>query len=258
MRKDGKNGAISRILPLLVAVGFWLGVWWGLAVAVGQELLIPHPVVVGRKLLCLAQDMGYWQSVGVSLGRIFGGFVVGVGVGTLAAVASCRWGVVGWILAPAIRVIRATPVASFIILVLLWVHTGAVPGVISALMVLPIIWESVSGGIQSVDRQLLEMAESYEMRAVDIVRYVYWPAVRPVFTAGICTSVGLAWKSGVAAEVLCLPKAAIGSEVYFAKIYLETPSLFAWTITVVVLSLLLERIVRRLLLRQGGAACQRK
>ena len=70
--------------------------------------------------------------------------------------------------------------------------------------------------------------------------------------AGVCTAIGLAWKSGVAAEVLCLPKAAIGTQVYYSKIYLETPSLFAWTAVVIVLSMLLERIVRRLLGVKGG------
>ena len=188
----------------------------------------------------------------MSLLRIFCGALAGTILGTLCAVLTSRFRLADWILAPAIRLVRATPVASFIILVLLWVSTGKVPGVISALMVLPVVWESVSAGIRSADPQLLELARSYQFSRRKLICYVYLPAVRPHFAAGVCTAIGLAWKSGVAAEVLCLPKAAIGTQVYYSKIYLETPSLFAWTAVVIVLSMLLERIVRRLLGVKGG------
>ena len=64
---------------------------------------------------------------------------------------------------------------------------------------------------------------------------------------------GLAWKSGVAAEVLCLPRPSIGTQIYNAKLYLEVPDLFAWTVVVVALSLVLEQLLRALLRsRKGG------
>lgn len=234
---------LHTALPLL----FWLGLWWLLAACIDQELLVPSPLAVAQELTALAVTAHFWHSVAISLLRIFCGVAAGVLLGSLCAVATCRWPLADHLLSPAIRVIRATPVASFIILVLLWVHTGAVPGVIAALMVLPIMWESIDTGIRSTDPALLEFARAYRLSRRQTVLHVYLPAVRPFFTAGICTSIGLAWKSGVAAEVLCLPRAAIGAEVYYAKIYLETPALFAWTITVIVLSLLVERVIRRLL-----------
>ena len=51
--------------------------------------------------------------------------------------------------------------------------------------------------------------------------------------------------------MLGLPKAASGTQVYYSKLYLETPDLFAWTIVVVLLSLTLERLARRWLLGKG-------
>lgn len=179
--------------------------------------------------------------------RIFGGLLAGVVLGVVLAVGCCRYALLDDLLAPAIRMVRATPVASFIVLLLLWVKSGAVPGVVAALMVLPIIWEAVCSGIRAFDKDLLEMARVYRMSRKNVVRYIFVPQLRPHFAAGLCTAIGLAWKSGVAAEVLCLPGMAIGAEVYYAKIYLETPSLFAWSITVIVLSLLLEGLARRLL-----------
>lgn len=248
MKPDLKTKSVRILLP----AAFWLAVWCLAATCVDQPLLVPSPIAVLRRLGELAAAPLFWRSTLVSLLRIFCGALAGTILGTLCAVLTSRFRLADWILAPAIRLVRATPVASFIILVLLWVSTGKVPGVISALMVLPVVWESVSAGIRSADPQLLELARSYQFSRRKQMRYVYLPAVRPHFAAGVCTAIGLAWKSGVAAEVLCLPKAAIGTQVYYSKIYLETPSLFAWTAVVIVLSMLLERIVRRLLGVKGG------
>ena len=151
-----------------------------------------------------------------------------------------------------IRVIRATPVASFSLLVILWVVTGWVPVVVSGLMVLPVVWGNVSRGIAQTDPLLLEAARAYRFSRWKTVRLVYAPSVLPYFASACHTSLGLAWKAGVAAEVLCQPRLAIGTQVYFSKIYLETPALFAWTLVVLILSFLLERALGSLLVRLEG------
>lgn len=237
----------TKFARLTVPAAFWLTVWWAVAAGVNQPLLVPPPLAVLQRLGELAVLPLFWRSTAVSLLRIFCGTAAGVVLGCFCAGAACRWTAADWILSPAIRLIRAVPVASFIILVLLWIQTGKVPGVISALIVLPVIWESVCAGIRSADPQLLELARAYQFSRFRTMRYVYLPAIQPHFTSGVCTAIGLAWKSGVAAEVLCLPRAAIGTQLYYSKIYLETPSLFAWTAVVIILSLLLEKLVRRLL-----------
>ena len=145
--------------------------------------------------------------------------------------------------------VRATPVASFIILVLLWVSTGRVPCVITALMVLPVVWGNVSRGIRETDPRLLEQAGALRFSRPKTVRLVYLPSVRPYFLSAVLTSLGLAWKSGVAAEVLCRPAWAVGTQIVQARDYLETPSLFAWTLVILLLSLTLEKLLSALLNR---------
>ena len=238
---------------LLPAV-FWLAVWWLLALIVGKELLIPSPPLVVRTLLELVVTGAFWRYTALTLLRITLGLLLGIVLGILTALLTNRLSLLHALLAPAVRVVRATPVASFIILVLLWVANGRVPVVISALVVLPVIWESTAAGLRSVDRDLLEFARAYRLTRWDTWRRIVIPSMQPQLAAAVCTAIGLAWKSGVAAEVLCLPKAAVGTQVYFSKLYLDTPALFAWTLIVVALSLTVERIARRLLLgrKEGG------
>ena len=239
--------AVKTVKNILIPLAFWLLVWQLISMAVGPDLLLPGPWTVARTLAGQLVTARFWQITGLTLARIFAGLLAGVVLGTLTAVLTCasRW--CDRLLSPLVRVIRATPVASFILLILLWVYTGRVPGVISALMVLPVIWGNVSRGIRETDPQLLELAAAYRFGTRKTLSLIYIPSVAPYFTAGVETSLGLAWKAGVAAEVLCHPKLAIGTQVYYARLNLETPGLFAWTLVVILLSLLLETVLVRLM-----------
>lgn len=225
----------------LFSLLFWLLVWQLAASAIRQELLIPSPKAVLEELRGLLVQLSFWQTAGTSLLRVFGGFAIGVMLGALLAVLTQASSLLDALFSPMLRVIRATPVASFIILALLWLAKPLVPVFVAMLMVVPVMWGNVSAGIASADRALLELASLYRFGWLKTVRLVYLPAIAPHFFSGSIASLGMAWKSGVAAEVLCLPALAVGTKLYYAKIYLETPSLFAWTAVVILLSYLLER-----------------
>lgn len=251
-----KWAAIGKKLLVLL---FWVGVWQLAAFLVelsvsgrGNELLLPYPLTVGMALLRLSVEGEFWKTVLRSILRILSGLAVGTAAGILLAAGTCLWPWCEQLLAPAIRVIRATPVTSFILLILLWTGRDTVPAVIAALMVLPVVWENISQGIHATDPKLLELARVYRFSRFKTMTLVYLPSLRPYFSAAITTAMGLAWKSGVAAEVLCLPKAAIGTKIYNAKLYLEVPELFAWTLVVIALSLTLEACLRFAVNRKGG------
>ena len=253
-RADRNNPIFCLLLPPV----FWLGVWQLCALLVdrsmggrGNELLLPYPATVLAALTHLAGTGEFWESILLSLPRVLAGLVVGAGPGGLTAALTCAGAWADRLLSPAIRVVRAAPVASFILLVLLWTGRDQVPVVIVALMVLPVVWDSLSQGIRATDAQWLELARAYRFSRWKTVRLIYLPGLRPHLSAALTTATGLAWKSGVAAEVLCLPSTALGTEIYQTKYYLEIPELFAWTGVAVALSLLLEHLLRRALARWG-------
>ena len=254
-RKAGK-----KLIYTLLPPAFWLGAWQLCAFLVdchvqgrGNELLLPYPAAVLAALVRLAGTSAFWGTVAATLGRILAGMVLGTALGGLLAALTFLSPWADRLLSPAIRVIRATPVVSFILLILLWMGRDRVPVVISALMVLPVVWGNLSRGLGETDPQLLELARAYRFSPFKTIKLIYLPSLRPYFLSAVTTSMGLAWKSGVAAEVLCLPRPSIGTQIYNAKLYLEVPDLFAWTVVVVALSLALEKLLRALLRsRKGG------
>lgn len=224
------------------AVLFWLLVWQAAALAIGQEILLVSPIAVIKRLFVLAAEVDFWQSIAYSLIRIAAGFLGAVIFGTVFAALSARVHVIRHLLAPLVLTIKAIPVASFIILVLIWVSSKNLSVLISFLMVFPLIYTNVLHGIESTDKQLLEMAQVFQVSAVKRVRYIYVSEVLPFFKTGCMVALGLCWKAGVAAEVIGIPKNSIGEHLYNAKVYLDTPDLFAWTIVIVIVSLLFEKL----------------
>ena len=149
----------------LLAVAFWLAVWQAAAMAIGQEVFLVSPVQALRTLVQLLPRADFWQRVGFSSGRILLGFVLGAVVSVVLAVCAARWSAADALLAPVMQLVKTTPVASFIILALVWVRGSALSVLISFLMVLPVLYGAVRTGIAGADVQLLEMAAVFRLPA---------------------------------------------------------------------------------------------
>ena len=254
----GWTKPLKKLLYALPAPAFWLGVWQVCAFWVdrhvggkGNELLLPYPASVWTALAAMAGTGEFWGAVLTSLGRIALGLAWGVTIGAVLAVLTCASPWADRLLSPAVRVVRAAPVASFILLVLLWTGRNTVPAVISAMMVTPVVWDNLSRGIQAIDPRLLELARCYRFSRWKTAALIYLPSLRPHILSALTTAGGLAWKSGVAAEVLCLPEPSLGQRIYYTKYYLDIPELFAWTAVTVALSMVLERLLRACVARWG-------
>lgn len=227
----------------ILAILFWFGVWWGLSAVVHQPLLLPSPAAVFLRLGMIIRQPEFWEIIGISIWGIMLGILCAVILGTILAALTCQFPLLDTLLSPLLTVVKSTPVASFIILVLIWIGRDRVPAVISGLMVLPVVWNNVSGGLRSVDADLLEMAMLYHLRPGVRLRRLYIPSVMPYFLSALKTSIGIGWKAGIAAEVLTVPARSIGKMIYESKLYLETIDLFAWTMVVVLISLFIEKII---------------
>ena len=242
--KKSKGSKLKRIGSAALVAAFWIAVWEGLYYLVNQDILIASPQAVIARGAQLIVTSEFWMTAGLSLYRILIGYLIAVAAGVVVAVATSASKIVYSLLYPIISILRVTPVASFIILALVGVSAGAVPSLMAGIIVLPIVWANVSEGIAQTDIQLLEMARMYRFSRLKIFRRIYIPSVAPYFTTTCMTGLGMAWKAGIAAEVLSVPKLAIGTNIYDAKRYIETADLFFWTLVVIILSMILEKLVR--------------
>ena len=187
--------------------------------------------------------ISFWKVIGSSILRILIAILISLLLGSIMATLTAKLDAADTLLAPLMTVIKATPVASFIILAILWMDRNTLPAFITMLIVIPIVWSNVSAGIKGVDKKLLEVAKIYKFSLSKRIFKIYFPSTMPYFRAACRASLGMAWKAGIAAEVLCTPKQAIGTQIYFSKTYMETTELFAWTLAVILLSVIIEKLL---------------
>lgn len=230
----------------IAAIAFWIAVWQTASLCVGMELLLPSPFATLMALTELVQTSDFWLDCAYSVLRILSGLLSGAFVAVLIAVITHLSKNAKALFSPVLTVIKATPIASFIILALLWIGRENVPSFITFLIVLPIIWSATHHSIETIDDKLIEISRVFNFTLSQKLRHLYVPSVFPAFLTAFMTSVGIAWKAGVAAEVLCTPTYSLGTSIFESKKYLETSQLFAYTVTVIILSLAIEKMLLRI------------
>lgn len=236
----------------------WLLVWQVGFTVVNQALLLASPAAVGLRIAELARTRAFWGTVLYSMSGIMVGYLLATVCGAAAAFLAARFSILEALLALPMKVVQSTPVASFVILALVWIRRENLSVFIAFLMVLPMIYSATCAGLRSVDKQLLEMARVFDADKAAVLRNITLPAVLPHFLAAARTGLGFAWKAGIAGEVIAIPRAALGTQLYNAKVYLETTDLFAWSVVIILLSMLLEhgmvRLIEMLAKRAGALA----
>ena len=238
--------------------GFWFGIWAFAAWRVGKPLLFPSPLAVLKRLSELMTTTEFYVITMRSLWNVFSGILLAMAIGCLLAILTSHVKPLRELLLPAMTVIKATPVESFIILALIWIGSLKVPSLITFLIVLPIIWTNLDEGYRCIDPTLLEVTRVYDMSLWRRTRVLTIPSLKPYFVSACRTSLGLAWKAGIAAEIIAMPRNVIGTMIGVSKLYIETVDTFAWTLTVILLSLAIEAIVAFLLKGRSRSNTQKE
>ena len=211
--------------------------------AVNNNILLAGPWDTAKALGEMLGEGSFYLTVAGSLLRIGAGFLLGFSVAVFLAMASKCFGWLEELMSPFMNLIKTVPVASFVVLLLIWWGSGFLAVAISFLVVLPQIYISTLEGLKNADVQLLEMAQVFRMSRWNRFFYIYRPACKPFLLSGLKIALGMCWKSGVAAEVIGTPDYSIGERLYLSKVYLDTAELFGWTAVIIVLCGLFEKLV---------------
>ncbi len=225
----------------MAAVLIALLLWQCIYMTINQRLILASPLEVVVNLMQMIRRTDFWRTVLYSVLRITGGFLIAFATGVVLGILAGRCKALEMLLWPYATAIKAVPVASFIILALMWIGSDKLSILISALMVFPIIYTNVLEGIKSADKRLLEMAYIYRLSNIKKLIYIYLPALKTYIKAAVSMALGIAFKAGTAAEVIGIPDGSIGERLYEAKIYFDTAELLAWTVAIVIVSIVLEK-----------------
>ncbi len=237
------NKILKKALPIIA----WLIIWQLVAVLVHNHILLAGPFDTLKALMGLIAGGEFWNSILQTSLRIILGFLIGSVLGIAAAFLAYSKEIFADFLKPFVVALKSVPVASFVILLLIWFGSGNISIIICAMVVFPILYLNTLEGLRSTSVELLEMSHVFRMPLSSKIRFIYLPQLRPFFKGAFKLAVGMSFKSGIAAEVIGQPLNTIGNGIYLSKIYLETGELFAWTIIVVLIAFICEKIIGKII-----------
>jgi NitT/TauT family transport system permease protein len=238
-----KINKTKKAIYTTLAVVFWLILWQIAAMIYGMDFILPSPIKTFIVLLENIANVSFWTSVLFSVSRILLGFLLSATLGILIAVVGIKLKIIRILFDPFCSVMRAVPVASFIIFVLILFSSENVSLVIAFLMGFPLVYSTVSLATDSAPEKLLEAANVFRLGFFEKLRYIYFPYLLPHITSALSVSVGLSFKSGIAAEVIGYPVGSVGAQMYIAKLGMNMPTLLSYTVVIVIISTLCEKLI---------------
>ena len=237
----------KKILFSFISIFIWLLLWEITARLINISFIIPTISDIANAVLGLMLKADFYLALLFSLGRILLGLLLGTLIGALLAVLTANIEFIHSLISPIMSVIKATPVASFIIILWFFFDKNLIPIIIAVLMVAPIIWEGMKDALGTKNKVLYEVAEIFELPIDKKIKILILPTVMKYTVPAIISASALAWKAGIAAEIITLTKISIGGNISNSKNMFEGAEMFAWTIAVVILSILLEKGIKKLL-----------
>lgn len=227
----------------IISIFFWLSIWEILSRTLNADFIFPSIQSTFKALIELLGSSLFYKYVAFSLFRVVVGFVLGIIFGLICAFLSQKFEFIHSVISPMMSVIKATPVASFIMVLWCFIGGTPVPTVIGTLMVSPIIYHNMYDALNVTDSDLAEVCYVFNVQGIRKVRYFLFPRLLEFFIPSAVSGMGLCWKASIAAEIIAYTKNSIGKEIYNSKVFLEGEKLFAYTLVVILLSLLFERIM---------------
>lgn len=249
---EHKNQTANRIFAVILV----LLLWQIAAMSINQKILLVTPVEVIKRMATIWQVEGFASSIQFSFCHIAGGFFIALILGVLLASLAGRFKWVETLLWPFMVTVKTVPVASFVVICLIWLSAQNLSVFISFLIVLPVVYGNMLEGIKSEDKAMLEVGKVHRMPFIRRLSFIHLPQLKPFILSACSTALGMAWKAGIAAEIIGTPDGSIGKQLYYAKIYLDTDDLLCWTVIIVIISVAFEKLVMWLL-RSGYRRLER-
>lgn len=224
------------------AVAAWLVAWQVSSACMANPLLLPGPLEVLASLFRLCATAEFWQALARSATNIVGGAAAGYALALVLAGVAHASSAVRELAQPPLAAIKGAPIACIVVLLLIWFGSEHVSAAAVFLLVVPGIYFPVLEALDREDERASELFACYGAAPRIALLAETWPRILPHLAGASRSVLGMSWKAGVAAELIGTPAMTIGERIYQAKLLLETADLFAWTIAVVLVAWLLERL----------------
>ena len=234
----------NKYLKWLLIGMFWIMIWQGLAMVVSSTLLLPTPIETLQALIRLLSDSTFYLDAGMTILRCMVAIVLALLFGLMLSILAYKNRLIRDVLALPVAFFKAVPIMAVAIYLILLLTAGSVPIFVCFVMCFPIVYTNLLTGLDNMDKNLLEMAQIYNIKGMKLIRFIYLPSLYPYYKSAMSIVAGMSWKAIVTAEVLSIPKLSLGYQLMNSKYYLNTDSLFAYVLVIIAISVAFEKLIK--------------
>ncbi|MEI0557505.1 ABC transporter permease [Brachyspira intermedia] len=234
----------KKLIYLILGVIIFISLWYFTALKINSEIVFPNIPNILKKFAEIISEKSFYKDLSSSLIRVLITFALSFLLAFIIGISAGIFSPIRYILIPIINFIRTIPTIPLILVAIIWVDNNTVPIFVSMLVIFPIMYDSITNGIINVDQKLIEMSMSYNISLKTQIINLYIPYIKPYIFTGISQSMGITWKSILAAEILALPAFGIGTKLYESHLYLDSVSLFAYCLIAIIFNGIFEIIIR--------------
>ena len=234
----------KNIIYFILGIIIFILLWFFISLKINSEIVFPNILTIIKKLIEIILEKSFYKDLFLSLIRVFITFILSFLLAIIFGILSGIFSSIRYMLMPIINFIRTIPTIPLILVAIIWFDNNTVPIFVSMLVIFPIMYDAVVNGIINVDKNLIEMSLSYNVSLKNQIISLYIPSIKPYILTAVSQSMGITWKSILAAEILALPSLGIGSKLYESHLYLDTVSLFAYCLIAVIFNGIFEIIIR--------------
>ena len=232
-----------KVLKTILSIFSILAIWELIAFIVNDNFFMPDVIDTFNSLLTIIASGDFFKVLFTAFYRVISGLLLGIILGVFLATLCYKFDIFNTLLAPVISIMKATPVACIIVLLWIRLNYTEIAVFVVVLMVLPIVWQNVFDGYKSIDPSLVEVTRIFELTPLQKLKALILPSMLSYLLPAIITSVGLAWKAEIAAEIMT--NSNIGKLIYdFKTVSYDTASIFAWTVIIVLFSIVFEKTAK--------------
>lgn len=223
-----------------VALALALIAIWALVASRMPAFVLPGPLKVWAAMQSLFVTPTFLHDVGMTLYRVVVGFLLATVVGTPLGLALGSNRTLASFFEPLLSVTNTVSSAIWAVFAIIWFGISNATTIFVVFMTaMPLILTNVWQGSKNVDKQHIDLARSFRMSRMQILRKIYLPTILPYFFSGARLAFGFGWRVSLVAETLGASD-GIGYRLRQAADLVQTDQVFAWTLMLVLLMLTIE------------------
>ena len=183
------------------------------------------------------------NSVGGLILIVIGSFLVAL----ILALISLKFESFKNFITPTLSLFKILPVPAVIILLLVQYLQSSIPYILTTMVVIPIVYEGIYGNLFSIDQDIKDEIKMITKPNLKVLINVYLPIIKIGILTTLLQSFGMGLKVKVMTEFIANSPKTIGYQLGYARSILAMDQVFAWTIILVVIVIIIDSILGYLL-----------